>query len=195
MGACSGIFSTRLPGIHNVSNCLAAIAVGGVVGLHPRTIRDAVSAFRGVKRRFEWIGDRAGITVVDDYAHHPTEVQATLAAAKERFPNRRLVCLFQPHTYSRTSYLMEPFSRCFRDASVLLVADTYAAREKPTEGKSAEELAAAVDRPAAFYIGNVEEAVPYVLDHLIAGDVLLTVGAGNVNKVGPSVLKELGQKC
>lgn len=194
-GGVFGNFSTRLPGIHNVSNCLAAIAVGGIVGLHPRTIREAVSAFRGVRRRFEWVGDRAGITVVDDYAHHPTEVQATLAAAKERFPNRRLVCLFQPHTYSRTSYLMEAFSQCFRDASVLLVADTYAAREKPTEGKSAEELAAVVDRPTATYIGKIEEAVPYVLDHLIPGDVLLTVGAGDVNKVGPSVLKELSQKC
>ena len=90
---------------------------------------------------------------------------------------------------------MEQFSQCFRDASVLLVADTYAAREKPTAGKSAEELAAAVDRPTAIYVGRVEEAVRYALDHLIPGDVFLTVGAGDVNKVGPSVLKELSQKC
>ena len=194
-GGMFGNFSTRLPGIHNVSNCLAAIAVGGIVGLRPRMIREAVSSFRGVRRRFEWIGHRAGITVVDDYAHHPTEVKATLAAAKQRFPNRRLVCLFQPHTYSRTGYLMEPFKQCFRDASILLVADTYAAREKPTAGKSAEELAAAVDRPTAIYVGKVEEAVRDVLDQLMPGDVFLTVGAGDVNKVGPSVLKELGQKC
>src|SRR3990170_8528796 len=142
-------FETRLPGIHNVSNALGAIAVGSILGLPLEAMRRSVAEFRGVKRRFQPIGEAAGITVMDDYAHHPTEVRATLAAARGRFPGRRLVCLFQPHTYSRTQYLLDEFRTCFADCDVLLIAETYAAREEPSAGLSAEQLAPEIVAPAA----------------------------------------------
>ncbi|KKL15108.1 hypothetical protein LCGC14_2508890, partial [marine sediment metagenome] len=131
-------FETRLPGVHNVSNAVGAIAVGSILGLPLETVRRSVAEFRGVGRRFQPVGEAADITVMDDYAHHPTEVRATLAAARDRFPGRRLVCLFQPHTYSRTSYLLDGFRTCFAGCDVLLIAQTYAAREEPSAGMSAE---------------------------------------------------------
>ncbi len=110
-----GEVTTGLPGVHNISNSLAAIAVGEVVGLPKEAIRSAVAEFRGVRRRFELVGEAAGVRVMDSYAHHPTEVRADLAAARARFPGRRLVCLFQPHTYTRTRYLLDDFRTCFQD--------------------------------------------------------------------------------
>jgi UDP-N-acetylmuramate--alanine ligase len=125
-----GTFEMRLPGIHNVNNALGAIAVGHALGLPPADIRRGIAEFSGVRRRFELVGEAAEVRIVDDYAHHPTEVEATLSAARERFPDRRLVCLFQPHTYTRTSYLLEGFRTCFEDCDVLLIGETYAAREE-----------------------------------------------------------------
>jgi UDP-N-acetylmuramate--alanine ligase len=186
-----GAFETRLPGVHNVSNSLAAIAVGSILGLPKEAIREAVSQFQGVRRRFELLGQAAGITVMDDYAHHPTEVRATLAAARERFPRGRLVCLFQPHTYSRSRYLLEGFRTCFEGGDVLLIAETYAAREEPSAGMSARELAAAMERPAARYVGGLEEAAQAVLQVLQPGDVFFTIGAGDVDKVAHLILQEL----
>ncbi|HSP56616.1 MAG TPA: UDP-N-acetylmuramate--L-alanine ligase, partial [Dehalococcoidia bacterium] len=136
-----GRFETQLPGVHNVLNSLGAIAVGHALGLDRETIGSAVAEFRGVHRRFELIGEEAGVMVFDDYAHHPTEVRATLTAARARFPGRRLVCLFQPHTFSRTSFLLDDFRTCFAGCDALYLADTYAAREQPAAGMSAEQLA------------------------------------------------------
>ncbi|HXG41774.1 MAG TPA: cyanophycin synthetase, partial [Dehalococcoidia bacterium] len=150
-----------------------------------------VAEFRGVHRRFEVLGEARGVTVVDDYAHHPTEVEATLAAARQRFPGRRLVCLFQPHTYSRSRYLLDGFRTCFRSADVLLVAETYAAREDPSQGMAAAELASWVQLPPARYVGGVEEAAEAALRELQPGDVFLTVGAGDVDRVGRMVLEAL----
>jgi UDP-N-acetylmuramate--alanine ligase len=127
-----GTFETRLPGVHNVRNALGAIAVGSILDLPVEEMRRSLSQVHGVRRRFQRIGEAAGVTVMDDYAHHPTEVRATLAAARQRFPDRRLVVLFQPHTYTRTRYLLDGFRTCFEDCDVLLIADTYAAREVPS---------------------------------------------------------------
>jgi UDP-N-acetylmuramate--alanine ligase len=189
-----GSFQTSLPGRHNISNCLAAIAVGHELGLSVEAMREAIAEFRGVGRRFQLIGDAAGVTVMDDYAHHPTEVRATLATAKDQFPARHLVCLFQPHTYSRSQYLLDEFRTCFEGVDVLLIADTYAAREGPSAGVDARGLAEAIKTPPARYVGDLEEAAQTVLDLLQPGDVFFTIGAGDVDSVGPSVLEGLRKR-
>jgi len=188
-----GAFETRLAGIHQVRNALAAIVVASVLGLPQGAVCDAVARFRGVERRFQHIGDAAGVTVMDDYAHHPTEVRATIAAAVQRFPGRRLVCLFQPHTYTRTRYLLDGFRACFQGVDELLIAETYAAREEPTAGMSARELADLLENPPARYVGSLDEAPAAVLAALRPGDVFFTIGAGDVDQVGPKVLEGLKQ--
>jgi UDP-N-acetylmuramate--alanine ligase len=191
-GESVGSFETGLAGIHQVRNALAAIAVASVLELPQEAVRDAVARFRGVQRRFQHIGDAAGVTVMDDYAHHPTEVRATIAAAVQRFPGRRLVCLFQPHTYTRTRYLLDGFRACFQGVDELLIAETYAAREEPSAGMSARELANLLENPPARYVG-LDEAPAAVLAMLRPGDVFFTIGAGNVDEVGPKVLEGLRQ--
>jgi UDP-N-acetylmuramate--alanine ligase len=187
-------FETRLPGIHNVSNALGAITVGSTLGLPLETIRQSVAEFRGVRRRFQLIGEAAGASVWDDYAHHPTEVRATLAAARDRFPGQRLVCLFQPHTYSRTSYLLDDFRTCFTDCDVLLIAETYAAREEPSAGLSAQQLVQEIAEPRARYGGDLEQSAAAVAELLEPGDVFFTIGAGDVEEVGPMVLEALKRR-
>jgi len=189
-----GTFETPLPGNHNVSNALGAIAVGHILGLPTSDLQRAVREFHGVRRRFDLIGEAAGVTVVDDYAHHPTEVRATLAAARQRFTGRRLVCLFQPHTYSRTQYLLDGFRTCFGDCDVLLIARTYAAREEPAAGMDAEALTREIEKPQARYAGELDEAARTVAALLEAGDVFFTIGAGDVEKVGPLVLEALQRR-
>ena len=193
-GEVFGTYETRLPGSHNVSNALGAIAVGHLLGVSAGEMGRAVAEFRGVRRRFEPVGEAAGVTVMDDYAHHPTEVEATLAAARERFPGRRLVCLFQPHTFTRTAYLLEGFRTCFRDCDVLLIAETYAAREEPAAGMSAEALAPNIVAPPARYAGPLDEAARTVASLLEPGDVFFTIGAGDVDKVGPMVLEAMERR-
>jgi UDP-N-acetylmuramate--alanine ligase len=189
-----GTFETRLPGIHNVRNALGAIAVGSILGLPLESVQRSLAGFQGVRRRFQRLGEAAGVTVMDDYGHHPTEIRATLAAARERFPGRRLVVLFQPHTYSRTRYLLDGFRTCFGDCDVLLIAETYAAREEPSAGMSARELAPEIVVPEARYAGGLEESAAAVAETLEAGDVFFTIGAGDVEKVGPLVLEALRKR-
>jgi len=185
---------TLLPGVHNVVNSLGAIAVGDALGLDREAILSAVKSFRGVKRRFELVGEAAGVRVMDSYAHHPSEVRADLAAARTRFSGRRIVCLFQPHTYTRTTYLLDEFRTCFRDCDVLFIADTYAAREDPSAGMNAEQLAAEIDDPPASYAGSVRDAATLVAESLREGDVFFTVGAGDVDTAGPVVLEALQRR-
>ena len=189
-----GTVETGLPGVHNVSNSLAAVAVGEIVGLSPSTIASAIAQFHGVRRRFQRIGEAGGVLVMDDYAHHPSEVRATLAAARSRFTGRRLVCLFQPHTYTRTRYLLDGFRTCFADCDVVLIARTYAAREEPSAGMTAEELAREIAEPPARYTGELDESARAVADVLAPGDVFFTIGAGDVDTVGPTVLELLGRR-
>ena len=186
-----GRFESARPGAHNVANATAAIAAGAALGLTAEEMGAALREFRGARRRFELVGEAGGVTVVDDYAHHPTEVQVTLVAARERFAGRRLVVLFQPHTYSRTAYLLDGFRECFAPADALYILETYAARETPAAGMSAEALAQEIRLPHARYVASIEEAVQTLKQDLRPGDVVFTMGAGDVDAVGPALLAAL----
>ena len=181
----------RAPGLHNVYNALAAIAVGFELKIPFEKISDALSHFTNADRRFQFKGEEAGVLVVDDYGHHPTEIKATLAAAKIGSAGRRIVVLFQPHRYTRTQDLMEEFARSFNNADMLFVTDIYAASEDPIPGITAEVLTEAIKRYGhknAQYIGPLEGAPETLREHLREGDMLITLGAGTVNRVGDKVL-------
>ena len=190
-----GEFRLNLPGRHNVANALAAIAVGHHVGVPLDVMKKAVAEFRGAGRRFELIGEAAGVTVMDDYAHHPTELRATIEAARQQFAERRLVGLFQPHTYSRTLYLLDEFRRCFEGLDVLLLTETYAARETKAAGMTAEDLAKEVTSPKPRYVRTFEEAEAAALEILREGDVFFSLGAGEANQVGLRVLEQLRKRA
>lgn len=190
-----GTFQLRLPGLHNVANALAAIAVADALSLPRTVVRETLAEFRGARRRFERVGEAAGVQVIDDFAHHPTEIKATLAAARCHFPGRRLVVAFQPHTYSRTQYLLEQFRTAFGEADALVIVETYAARETPEQGMSAEALSDAIRQPQAVYMPSFSQAADYLSGLLRPGDILLTIGAGDVGAIGPLVLSRLRQKA
>ncbi len=179
----------QVPGTHNARNALAALAVLVALGHDPAAAAAALGTYSGIGRRFEPKGDAAGVTVIDDYAHHPKEVAATIAAARSRFPGRRIVVAFQPHTYSRTHALLADFAAALAPADLAVVLDIYAARETDTLGVTAEQLVDLV--PAAVAGGSVSEAAERLVSRLVAGDVLLTVGAGTVTSLGPLVLQRL----
>ncbi len=187
----AGRFATPLDGLHHLRNLVGALAACSSVGVEPETLAEAVRAFHGVQRRFQRIGEAGGVLVYDDYAHHPAECAATLAAARRRFPGARLLLLFQPHTYSRTAYLREGFRACFSAADQLWVLETYAARETPARGLGARELAAAIERPHAGYLATPEDAVEAVACAARPGDVCITMGAGDVTNVAPRLLERL----
>ncbi len=138
--------------------------------------------------------DTGGVSVIDDYGHHPTEIRATLAALRQAHPDQRIVCLFQPHTYSRTKLLLNEFAICFGDADVLRVADIYAARERDEWGIRAEDLVAKIQHPDVQAAGSVEAAAESVASELRPGDVLLTIGAGDIERAGPLVLERLATR-
>jgi UDP-N-acetylmuramate--alanine ligase len=184
-------FSTRLAGRHMVQNAVGAIVVCVTLGLTADEIAPALSRYGGVRRRFELVGEATGVTVMDDYAHHPTEIAALAPAAKTRFPGRRIVAMFQPHTYARSRYLLEGFKTCFSDFDRLLILETYAAREAIADGMTGEQLAAQISHPVPSYCATFESAAATVAAELRPGDVFFTVGAGDVDCVGPMVLERL----
>lgn len=186
--------SLPVPGRHNVRNALAALAVARWHGIKPDRAVKMLRDFKGAGRRFELIGEAGGVTVIDDYAHHPTEVAATLSAARLRYPTRRIWAVFQPHTYSRTQALLPDFAHSFDDADQVLFLDIYAAREKIDLGMHSRLLVDAVDHPAARYIGSIEDAAAYLLAHAEAEDILITMSAGDGNRVGQLVLDGLRQR-
>ena len=186
-----GLARTRLAGDHNVCNALAALAAVDYCGVPFATALPALRAFRGVGRRFEVKGEVHGITVVDDYAHHPTEIRATLASARQRFPGRPLWAMFQPHTYSRTRALMANFASSFGDADHVVVSDIYSAREASDAALSSADLIGAMQHVDAQYVGGLEAAAHTLAQRMRPGDVLLTLGAGTSHKVGELVLAEL----
>jgi UDP-N-acetylmuramate--alanine ligase len=191
-----GAFTITLPGRHNVSNALAGIAAGDTIGIDASIMRVALATYRGAQRRFEFVGEEAGVTIMDDYAHHPTEVRAgMLQPARERFGARRLVVLFQPHTYTRTSYLIDEWKTCFEGVDRLFIAGTYAAREAPEQGISGADLARAIVSPPATYCATLAEAAERIAAELRDGDVFFTVGAGDVDTVGPMVLAKLRSRA
>ncbi|MGA2601504.1 MAG: UDP-N-acetylmuramate--L-alanine ligase [Bryobacteraceae bacterium] len=190
-----GEFRLRIPGPHNILNATAAIAIGLELDVKVDDIREALAGFTGVERRFQTRGEAAGVTVIDDYGHHPTEIRATLAAA--RLCNfRRIHAIFQPHRYSRTQALLDEFARSFHQADSVYVLDIYAASEKPIPGISSELL---VERMRDFghrsveYSGTSDKAIDGVLKNVQEGDVILTLGAGNVWQAGEKLLERLRQ--
>ncbi|MCY3505919.1 MAG: UDP-N-acetylmuramate--L-alanine ligase [Chloroflexi bacterium] len=191
LGESLGELTIALPGEYAVENTLAAAAVCLGEGTPFAAIRDAAACFQGAKRRFERVGEAGGVLVIDEYAHHPSEVRAVLGAARTRFPKRRLIGIHQPHTYSRIAYLWEAWLECWEGLDELVILETYAARETPLEGRSAADLARNIARPAASYAPDFAAAVEQAAALSRPGDVVMTIGAGSVTEVGPLLLEAL----
>jgi len=188
-----GDFHLHVPGLHNVLNATAAIAVGVGLDIQIEQIRAALENFRGVDRRFQLRGKVAGVSVIDDYGHHPTEIRATLAAGRQ-CGFRRIHVVFQPHRYTRTRDLLEEFATAFKDADSLIVLDIYAASEAPTEGVTGEALAQRIREVSgknARYAASFAEAAEAVAQEAGNGEMILTLGAGNVSQIGPMILERL----
>lgn len=190
-----GEFRLGVPGAHNILNATAAVAVGIGLDIPVELIRAALESFRGVDRRFQLRGKAAGVSVIDDYGHHPTEIRATLAAARE-CGYKKVHVVFQPHRYTRTRDLMEEFIGAFSDADSLFVLDIYAASETPIEDVTAESLARKISDKGlpASYISSFDDAATAVTSIAQEGDMILTLGAGSVSQLGPMILEKLGQR-
>jgi len=191
-----GAFELRVPGAHNVSNATAAIAVGIGLDVPLEDIRQALAGFSGVDRRFQIIGNAGGVTVIDDYGHHPTEIRATLAAARQ-CGFARIHVIFQPHRYTRTQLLLDDFATAFRDADSVLVLDIYAASEQPIPGITAELLANRITEAGgqeALYVSSFAEAAELASRAAKPGDMVLTLGAGNISQLGPELLRRLASR-
>src|SRR6202158_1027709 len=191
-----GEFTRQLPGVHNVLNATAAMAVGVGLDFAVDAIRTALDQFRGVDRRFQLRGRAAGISVIDDYGHHPTEIKATLAAARQ-CGFHKIHVIFQPHRYTRTRDLIEEFTTAFNDADSLFVLDIYAASEKPIEGITGEILAQRIREKTAKigrYVSSPAEAVDAATGVAQEGDMILTLGAGSVSQFGPMILEKLRER-
>jgi len=187
-----GEITLNLPGVHNVTNCLASIAVGMELNVPFKTIKCALETIQGVKRRLELKGEADGVTVVDDYGHHPTEIKATLLAARESWPDKRIVAVFQPHRFSRTQALFDEFTRAFYNSDKLLVLPIYPAGEAPIEGVDSESLCKKITERGhknALHVDSHEEVLAILVKYLKKDDLLLTLGAGNVVRVGENFLK------
>jgi len=179
--------------MHNVLNATAAVAVGTALAVPVEQIRSALDAFRGVDRRFQLKGKAAGVSVIDDYGHHPTEIRATLAAARQ-CGFRRVHVIFQPHRFTRTRDLMDEFTAAFADADTLCLLDIYPASEKPIEGITAEALAsriAGAGNGSVDYAPSFSDAVATVAALAKPGDMVLTLGAGSVSQLGAMILEKL----
>ncbi|RLT42334.1 MAG: UDP-N-acetylmuramate--L-alanine ligase [Chloroflexi bacterium] len=182
-----------VPGIHNVWNAMAALAVARYCGVPVADAAAALGRYAGIARRFEWKGEANGVTVIDDYAHHPTEVLATLAAARARFGERRIWAIFQPHTFSRTREMLHEMAASFAHADRVIVTDIYAAREKDDGTLTATDLVAASKHPAIQHIGGLETIADHLAKNVTQGDVVLTLGAGTSYRIGEMLLDRLGK--
>ena len=191
-----GEINLPVPGKHNIYNALAAIVVALEVDIPFKKIVEAFAKFKNANRRFQFKGEAKGITVVDDYGHHPTEILATLSAAKRGSGGKRTVVIFQPHRYSRTQELMDEFALCFNNADVLFVSDIYAASEQPIEGITAEILTENIKKYGhknAQYIGNIENAAAQIIESLEKDDLVITLGAGSITRLSDEILETLRQ--
>jgi UDP-N-acetylmuramate--alanine ligase len=187
-----GPFELHVPGRHNVLNATAAVAIARQLEVPADKIAEGLSHFRGVDRRFQLRGQACGVTVVDDYGHHPTEIRATLAAARE-CGHRRIHVVFQPHRFSRTLDLLDQFSGAFANADTVIVLPIYAANEEPIPGVTAERLASRIEGPQVQFAADFSTAVAAVAAQAGKGDLILTLGAGNVSQLAPLILAALGQ--
>ena len=190
----SGVFVDRISlsvnGDHNVSNALAAIAVSDLLGVSLDTMKEGLKEFTGTDRRFEYKGEMDGVTIIDDYAHHPTEINATLTAAKY-YPHRELWCVFQPHTYTRTKALFHEFVEALAHADHVVLSDIYAARETDNLGISSKDIADALKEKGcdAYYFSSFEDIQDFCVEKCQKGDLLITMGAGDVVNIGEELLK------
>lgn len=189
-----GTIKLNLPGLHNVYNSLASIAVGTELDIPFDVIKQALETLQGVQRRIEIKGELKGVTVIDDYGHHPTEIKTTLQAVKESWPDRRKVVVFQPHRYTRTQALFDDFARAFYQTDLLLVLPIYAASEPAIPGVDSRQLSEAIiahGHKAAHYMDSFENTVKFLAQNLAAGDLLITMGAGDVWQIGETILQNL----
>lgn len=184
-----GRFSLKVPGIHNVQNAVASIVLSDQLNIPMNFIQEGLSKFHGTKRRFEKKGEIGGVTIIDDYAHHPTEIKATLSAARN-YPHKKLLCVFQPHTYTRTKALMDDFAEALTLADHVILADIYPARETDNLGISSEILKDKVNALGgkADYFDSFDKIENFLLEHCTQGDLVLTMGAGDVVKIGERLL-------
>jgi UDP-N-acetylmuramate--alanine ligase len=189
-GKVQGLVRLRVPGKHNVLNALAALAVTEALGVPFSAAVDALSEFRGVGRRFEVRGEAHGVTIVDDYGHHPTEIKSTLAGARLRYPGQPIWAVWQPHTYSRTKTLLDQFAAAFDDADHVIVTAIYASRERDTLGISNRDVVAAMQHPDARAIDGLDDVTHYLQENAKRGDVVITFSAGDANKVSEALLRE-----
>ncbi len=191
-----GTLELPLAGEHNLRNGLAAFAVAREFGVQPEVVREALAGFRGVSRRFELRGEVGGVAVYDDYAHHPTEVRATLAAARQAF-QRRLIAVFQPHLYTRTRTFAEEFARELLAADEVVVTDVYPAREVPipgVSGKLVAEGAKRVGHKAVHYLPERVDIAPFLAERVVEGDVVITLGAGDISRTSDELLALLAER-
>lgn len=190
-GESLGKITLSVPGIHNVSNSLAVIALCLDMGLSMDTIQKGLQQFGGTKRRFEYKGTYQGVTVIDDYAHHPTEVKASLTAA-QNYPHNRIICVFQPHTYSRTQAFLKEFAEVLSMADIVVLADIYAAREQNTIGIHSTAILKELQARGteSYYFPTFEEIEKFLSDHCMNNDLLITMGAGDVYQIGEHLLQK-----
>jgi UDP-N-acetylmuramate--alanine ligase len=188
-----GRFEVCMPGVHNVLNALATIAVADEVGIDHAVVREALATFAGVQRRFTVLGERRGVTVVDDYGHHPAEIEVTLEAARRAY-GRRVVVAFQPHRYSRTHHLFDELTRAFNGADVLLVTDVYPAGEQPIAGADSASLVDAIRAHGhrdVTHVADRAELASHLLKRSRPGDIVITLGAGSITRTGPELIRAL----
>ena len=184
----------QIPGRHNVYNALAALAVAGTRGLDMMKAAEAIGSFSGTRRRFEVLGEVKGITIIDDYAHHPSEIRATLSAARQRYPNRQIWAVWQPHTFSRTRLLQDDFATAFEEAEHVLVTEIYAAREADPGNFSAKQVVEAMNHPDVHFVPDFEQAVEILVSGLEDGQVLIVLSAGNATEISIQVMKTLSHE-
>lgn len=188
-GTSIGKFELSVPGEHNISNALSVIAIAHILNMDKETIQKGLLSFHGTNRRFQYKGEIGGVTVIDDYAHHPTEIQATLTAA-DNYPHKKLWVVFQPHTYTRTSALLTEFADTLSKAETVILADIYAARETNTIGITSKDLKAEIEKRGGnvHYFPSFSEIEDFLLQNCTSGDLVITMGAGDVVNIGEDLL-------
>ena len=182
-------YQLHVSGRHNISNCLAALAVADCYDISAKQVQMGLSGFRGTERRFEYKGEKNGFTIIDDYAHHPTEIKATLSSAAV-YPHQKLWVAFQPHTYTRTRAFLTDFADALTGADAVILADIYAAREQDPGDISSEDLKKELEKRGTevYYFKSFDEIEKFILKNLVHGDLLITMGAGNIVDIGESLL-------
>ena len=193
-GEAVGRIALRLPGLHNVQNALAALAVAQAVGAPFEASVEALESFSGTGRRFEVKGEAQGVTVIDDYAHHPTAIRATLAAARMRYGTQTLWAVWQPHTYRRTRALLDEFAACFTEADHVIITDVYRSRDTETFGVGPEDVLARMGyHRDARHIGNLDDVIDYLALNVQPGDVVIVMSAGDATRIADGLLRALGE--